>query len=225
MMQDMFEASAEMSLLTFLKASAECVFLRRRPPARPPGTHARSGTDACWKNARPWHVPEHVSMPMSRPFSRPRGAATATATAIVCGRYTGRGSRRSIGSLSDGADADAGGNPKSSGAVPHAEDASPPRVAPSSLVRAAPAPEMETLSFEFDKSTGKLGFKVKPNPKGKGFLIKSIDAGSLVEGKLAVDDLISRVNRRDASQLDDIKDIGKLLKMSSTVAIDVVRMF
>ena len=120
--------------------------------------------------------------------------------------------------------------PSGTDMVSHVDHASPPRVAPSSLVPAAPAPETQTLSFEFDKSAGKLGFKVKANPKGnklgkgKGFLIRSIDAGGLVEGKLAIDDLISRVNRRDASQLDDIKDIGKLLKASSKVTIDVVRM-
>ena len=75
----------------------------------------------------------------------------------------------------------------------------------------------QTLAFTFDKSHGKLGFSVQERTPGPGLLVRAIERGSQVEGKLEVGDFITQVNGMDTSNLNSSDEIGKLLRVATVV--------
>ena len=78
----------------------------------------------------------------------------------------------------------------------------------------------QTKVVELDVSSGTaLGFRLKKNPKGTGFVIRSVDDDGLASasGKINAGDYIVDVNGEDVSKTTQIKDIGKHIKNATTI--------
>ena len=63
-----------------------------------------------------------------------------------------------------------------------------------------------------------LGFRLKKNPNGIGFVIRSVDDDGLAKtsGQINANDWIISVNGEDVSTCTQIKEIGKLIKSATT---------